>query len=99
MVFDFADPVTGQIVARHVTQPSRLNCVVHHEPEAFSTWNLPPGRIDVYATYTRWEAQENVRVLVGSTTAVDGSSGGGGGGSGGGGGGCLLGPCDVISAS
>lgn len=70
VVFDFVNPTTGQIVARHVTQPSRLNCVVHHEPEAFSSWNLPPGRIDIYAKFTRWEAVEDVRILVHSVTVV-----------------------------
>jgi len=57
IVFDFVNPTTGQIVLRHVTNPSRANCVVHHEPEAVSSWNLPAGRIDVYAkfrTYCRF---------------------------------------------
>jgi hypothetical protein len=83
IVFDFVNPTTGQIVLRHVTNPSRANCVVHHEPEAVSSWNLPAGRIDVYAKFTRWEAVEDVRVLVNQFTIVQGGSGGGGGGGGG----------------
>jgi len=70
IVFDFVNPATGQIVLRHVTNPSRANCVVHHEPEAVSSWNLPAGRIDVYAKFTRWEAVEDVRVLVNQFTIV-----------------------------
>jgi hypothetical protein len=69
-VFEFVNPDTGQLVRRHITNPSRRNCVVHHEPEAIDTRNLPTGRLDVYATYTRWEAVENVRVLVSEFTVV-----------------------------
>jgi hypothetical protein len=79
IVFDFVNPATGQIVLRHVTNPSRANCVVHHEPEAVSSWNLPTGQIDVYAKFTRWEAVEDVRVLVNQFTIMPGGGGGGGG--------------------
>jgi hypothetical protein len=43
--------VKGRVVARHVTQPSRANCVIHHEPESMSTSGFRPGLYAVYASY------------------------------------------------
>jgi hypothetical protein len=42
---------SGNLVKAHRTQPARSNCVVHHEPEAVSTWDLAPGYYHVYASY------------------------------------------------
>lgn len=54
ITFNFYD-ANGNWVAQHVTQPARDNCVVHHEPEWFSTWRLPVGTNRVDATYLEWE--------------------------------------------
>ncbi|HEU0051602.1 MAG TPA: hypothetical protein VFQ39_00450, partial [Longimicrobium sp.] len=43
--------VSGNLVMTHATQRARDNCVIHHEPEAFSTWGLSPGYYYVYASY------------------------------------------------
>jgi hypothetical protein len=48
--FGFYNPA-GQLVKTHVTNPARDNCVIHHEPEAFSTSDLAPGYYFVYASY------------------------------------------------
>ncbi len=61
ILFRFYDSAGNQ-VATHQTQPARSNCVVHHEPEAFSTWSLPYGTIHTTATYTQWETDEVVTV-------------------------------------
>ncbi len=61
ILFRFYDEAGNQVAA-HQTQPARSNCVVHHEPEAFSTWSLPYGTIHSTATYTRWETDEVVTV-------------------------------------
>jgi hypothetical protein len=45
----------GQRVKTHLTQPARDNCVVHHEPEAVSTWDLTPGYYYLYASYNGLE--------------------------------------------
>ena len=42
---------SGQLVKSHITQGARDNCVIHHEPEAFSTWGFAPGYYYVYASY------------------------------------------------
>ena len=42
---------SGNLVKTHATQRARDNCVIHHEPEAFSTWDLAPGYYYVYASY------------------------------------------------
>jgi hypothetical protein len=52
--FEFRDGA-GNLVADHVTDFARSNCVVHHEPEWFDTRRLPVGTIHVTATYARWE--------------------------------------------
>ena len=62
--FNFV-PQSGGASYQHTTQPSRNNCVVHHEPEARSTWGWTPGRYDIYATYTEWETDGVVTKLVG----------------------------------
>ena len=49
--FDLINEATGQVVYTHITQPARKNCVIHHEPEAFSTGNLAPGRYKARATF------------------------------------------------
>ncbi|HEX8694209.1 MAG TPA: hypothetical protein VF746_17445 [Longimicrobium sp.] len=41
----------GQLVKTHLTHHSHDNCVVHHEDEAFSTWDLAPGYYHVYANF------------------------------------------------
>lgn len=41
----------GQLVKVHVTQPARENCVIHHEPEAMSTWDMAPGYYFIVASY------------------------------------------------
>lgn len=41
----------GQLVKIHLTQPARDNCVIHQEPEAMSTWDMPPGYYYVYANW------------------------------------------------
>lgn len=43
--------VNGNLVKTKYTQRARDNCVIHHEPEAFSTWDLAPGYYYVYASY------------------------------------------------
>jgi hypothetical protein len=43
--------VNGQLVKTHATQRARDNCVIHHEPEAISTWDLTPGYYYIYASY------------------------------------------------
>ena len=43
--------VNGQLVKTHATQRARDNCVIHHEPEAISTWDLAPGYYYIYASY------------------------------------------------
>jgi hypothetical protein len=62
--FNFV-PQAGGASYQHTTQPSRDNCVVHHEPEARSTAYWAPGRYDIYATYTEWETDGVVTKLVG----------------------------------
>ncbi|HEU4454340.1 MAG TPA: hypothetical protein VFR81_14830 [Longimicrobium sp.] len=42
---------SGYLVKGHGTQPARSNCVVHHESEALSTWDLEPGYYHVFAAY------------------------------------------------
>jgi hypothetical protein len=53
-LFEFRD-ASGNLVANHITGKSRDNCIIHHEPEAFSTWNLPVGTYQVAAWYYSWE--------------------------------------------
>lgn len=64
--FNFV-PQAGGPSYQHTTQAARDNCVVHHEPEARSTYGWNPGRYDIYATYTEWETDgvvtRNVGVL------------------------------------
>lgn len=54
VLFEFRD-ANGTLVADHVTDFARSNCVVHHEPEWFDTRRLPVGTVRVTATYARWE--------------------------------------------
>lgn len=61
--FAFYDS-NGTLVASHVTQPARSNCVIHHEPEAMSTWSFPVGTVTAVATYTEWESDQVVTVPV-----------------------------------
>lgn len=49
--FALVDEATGSVAYTHVTQPARSNCVVHREPEAFNTANLPVGRYRVYVSF------------------------------------------------
>lgn len=42
---------SGQLVKVHITQPARDNCVIHHEPEAMSTWDMPPGYYYILASF------------------------------------------------
>jgi hypothetical protein len=76
--FTFRD-AAGTVVATHLTQPARSNCVIHHEPEAMSTWALPVGPISVTATYVEWESDHQVTVQVGGFHVVAPPPGGGGG--------------------
>jgi hypothetical protein len=62
--FNFV-PQAGGGSYQHTTQPSRDNCVVHHEPEARSTAYWAPGVYDIYATYTEWETDGVVTKHVG----------------------------------
>jgi len=48
--FGFYD-AAGTLVKTHVSQEVRSNCVLHHEPEAISTWDLAPGYYYIYASY------------------------------------------------
>jgi hypothetical protein len=41
----------GQLVKTHLTQPAHDNCVIYHEPEAMSTWDMPPGYYYIYASF------------------------------------------------
>lgn len=41
----------GTLVKTHLSQEVRSNCVLHHEPEAISTWDLAPGYYYIYASY------------------------------------------------
>ena len=43
--------VNGNLVKTHATQRARDNCVIHHEPEAISTYGMAPGYYYVYASY------------------------------------------------
>lgn len=57
ITFNFYDS-SGSWITQHITQPARENCVVHHEPEWFSTWRLPVGSIRVDATFLEWETDQ-----------------------------------------
>ena len=48
--FGFYNPA-GTLVKTHLSQEVRSNCVLHHEPEAISTWDLAPGYYYIYASY------------------------------------------------
>jgi hypothetical protein len=97
---------SGALVAVHQTQPARSNCVVHHEPEAFSTSLLSVGTYAVDATYVEWESDRTVTTRVATLIITPppppptGGGGGGGGGDGGGddggGGGCPPIPTDAM---
>lgn len=41
----------GQLVKTHLTHHSHDNCVIQHEPEAMSTWDLAPGYYHIYANF------------------------------------------------
>jgi hypothetical protein len=43
--------VNGNLVKTHATARAHDNCVIYHEPEAISTWDLNPGYYYVYASY------------------------------------------------
>lgn len=49
--FALINEATGQVAYTHTTNPSRDNCVIHHEPEYFNTGWLAPGRYRVVSTY------------------------------------------------
>jgi len=69
ITFDFYD-ADGNWITRHVTQPARDNCVVHHEPEWFSTWRLPIGTVRVNATFLEWETDQWLTRQVGTLTIL-----------------------------
>lgn len=70
ITFDFYDN-GGNWITRHVTQPARSNCVVHHEPEWFNTARLPIGTIRVNATYLEWETDMTTVKQVGMLVVVE----------------------------
>ncbi len=41
----------GNVRMTHVTQRARSNCVIHHEPEARTTYELTPGVYNVYSSF------------------------------------------------
>jgi hypothetical protein len=41
----------GQLVKTHATQSTHDNCVIYHEPETISTWDMAPGYYFVYSSY------------------------------------------------
>jgi len=41
----------GQLIKTHLTDEAHDNCVIHHEPETISTWDMAPGYYYVYASY------------------------------------------------
>jgi hypothetical protein len=54
ILFEFVDS-EGKTVANHLTGKARDNCVIHQEPEAFSTSVLPVGLYTVKAHFYAWE--------------------------------------------
>lgn len=62
----------GNLVASHLTQPSRNNCVVHHEPEGISTWGLAPGYYYLYASYMGLSAYGGGESSSGYITTIPG---------------------------
>lgn len=83
ILFQFYD-ASGNWITSHQTQPARSNCVVHHEPEWFSTWRLPAGAVRVTATYVEWETDQwvtkDVARLTITAPAAPPDPGDGGGG-------------------
>ena len=43
--------VNGNLVKTHATQRAHDNCVIYHEPETISTYDLAPGYYYAYASY------------------------------------------------
>lgn len=70
ITFNFYDS-SGNWITQHITQPARDNCVVHHEPEWFSTWRLPVGSIRVDATYLEWETDQWLTRQVATLTILE----------------------------
>jgi hypothetical protein len=62
----------GNQVKTHLTQPSRENCVVHHEPEGVSTWDLAPGYYYLYASYTGLQYYYGVESATGYPVGIQG---------------------------
>lgn len=69
ITFNFYD-ANNNWITQHVTQPARDNCVVHHEPEWFSTWRLPIGTVRVDATYLEWETDQWMTRQVATLTVL-----------------------------
>jgi len=63
--------VNGNLVKTHATQRAHDNCVIYHEPETISTWDLNPGYYYVYASY--WSlANYGYESTYGSPTGIVG---------------------------
>ncbi|HEX6041585.1 hypothetical protein [Longimicrobium sp.] len=62
----------GQLQISHLSQPSRSNCVVHHEPEGVSTWGLVPGYYYLYASYMGLQGAYGVDSASGYPVGVQG---------------------------
>jgi hypothetical protein len=70
ITFNFYD-ANGNWITQHLTQPARDNCVVHHEPEWFSTSRLPIGTVRVDATFLEWETDQWMTRQVGTLTVLE----------------------------
>jgi hypothetical protein len=70
ITFNFYDP-NGNWITQHLTQPARDNCVVHHEPEWFSTSRLPIGTVRVDATFLEWETDQWMTRQVATLTVLE----------------------------
>jgi hypothetical protein len=62
----------GNQVKTHLTQNSRSNCVVHHEPEAISTAGMAPGYYYLYASYNGLTNYTPQQTSAGYTTPFGG---------------------------
>ena len=49
----------GQLVKTHLTALATSNCVILQEPEAVSTWDLPPGYYYVYGNFYTLQYPDN----------------------------------------
>ncbi|WP_283137172.1 hypothetical protein [Rhizohabitans arisaemae] len=64
-VFDYIDPATGNLVDRHITNPSRSNGVIHHEPEEVQLF-FPAGTVlDLYGSFEDECGAGYQRILLG----------------------------------